>query len=325
MMSTNKSYEIKETGIFSPEMQKQDYLKEGYVGYLIANVKDANETKIGDTITSKLSPASHSLEGFKEVQPMVFSGIYPIDTVDYEALKYSMGKLQLNDPAFVFQAETSAALGFGFRCGFLGLLHMEIIQERLRREYNMDIIATYPSVVYHVYLQNNSMIEMDNPVHMPDPSLIDRIEEPIIEAQIMLPSEYIGALMNLVLEKRGSVKTTESTDSKNVMITADLPMHEVVIDFNDRLKSLSKGYGSMNYTPNGYQANKLVKLQMLVNNEPVDAFSTIVHQSNAESRGRRLAEKLKDVIPRQMFAIAIQAAIGGKIVARETVQALRKM
>ena len=324
MMSSNKDYEIKEVGIFSPKMKPQETLTSGCVGYLIANVKNASETKIGDTITSKLNRAEQALEGFCEVQPLVFSGIYPIDTVDYENLKYSMGKLQLNDPAFIFQAETSAALGFGFRCGFLGLLHMEIIQERLRREYNMNIIATYPSVVYHVYLKDGTRQEIDNPVHMPDPTLIERMEEPVIEANVMIPSQYIGALMNLIMEKRGTVKTTESTDEKNVMIVADIPMHEVVIDFNDKLKSLSRGYGSMNYKPNGYQTSKLVKLQMLVNNESVDAFSIIVHRDNAQARGRKLAEKLKEVIPQQMFAIAIQATIGGKIIARETVRALRK-
>ena len=324
MMASNREYETKEVGIFSPEMKKQESLTEGCVGYLIANVKNSSETKIGDTITGKLNPALKSLQGFKEVQPMVFSGIYPIDTVDYESLKYSMGKLQLNDPAFVFQAETSVALGFGFRCGFLGLLHMEITQERLRREYNMNIIATYPSVIYHMHLKNGKIQEIDNPVHMPDPTEIERIEEPIIEASIMIPNEYIGSLMNLIMEKRGVVKTTESTDDKNVMITADLPMHEVVIDFNDRLKSLSRGYGSMNYKPNGYQANKLVKLQIMVNGDPVDAFSTIVHKESAEARGRSLAKKLKAVIPQQMFVIAIQAAIGGKIIARETIRALRK-
>ena len=255
---------------------------------------------------------------------MVFSGIYPIDTADYESLKYSMGKLQLNDPAFVYQAESSAALGFGFRCGFLGLLHMEIIQERLRREYNMDIIATYPSVVYHVYLKSGEMKAVDNPVFLPDPSEIDRIEEPVIKAGIMIPSDYIGATMALIMDKRGICLGTDSIDDKHVMLTAELPMLEIVIDFNDKLKSITKGYGSMNYHPSGYKAAPLVKLEMLVNGEPVDAFATIVHREHAAPRGKKLAEKLKEVIPQQMFVIAIQAAIGGNVVARETIRALRK-
>ena len=324
MMSTNKDYEVKEVGVFEPNMTKTDRLGPGSVGYLIANIKDTSESKIGDTITSKQFQAETPLEGFEEVLPMVFSGIYPIDTADYENLKYSMGKLQLNDPAFVYQAESSAALGFGFRCGFLGLLHMEIIQERLRREYNMDIIATYPSVIYHVYLKNNEMLQIDNPVFLPDPSTIDRIEEPIIHAGIMIPSDYIGPVMALIMEKRGICLSTDSVDERHVMLLAELPMHEIVIDFNDKLKSITRGYGSMNYQPAGYKAAPLVKLEMMVNGEPIDAFASIVHRDHAQSRGRNLAEKLKEVIPQQMFAIAVQAAIGGQIVARETIRALRK-
>ena len=324
MMSTKKDYEVKEVGIFQPGMKKADILEPGSVGYLIANVKDPSESKIGDTITGKTLTATKALDGFEEVLPMVYSGIYPIDTADYEALKYSISKLQLNDPAFMAQAESSAALGFGFRCGFLGLLHMEIIQERLRREYNMDIISTYPSVIYHVYKNDGEMIQVDNPVFLPDPSEIDRIEEPIIEANIMIPSEYIGGLMSLILEKRGYCVSTNSVDAKNVIITAEIPLHEIVVDFNDRLKSITKGYGSMNYKPKEYRPDKLVKLEMLVNNEPVDAFATIVHRDHAQARGRKLAEKLREVIPQQMFAIAVQAAVGGTVVARETIRALRK-
>ncbi|MCM8536552.1 MAG: translation elongation factor 4 [Lentisphaeraceae bacterium] len=326
MMATNKDYDVKEVGVFAPKMTPTDELAPGSVGYLIANIKDTAESKIGDTITSKQDPAKEPLEGFEEVLPMVYSGIYPIDTADYETLKYSMGKLQLNDPSFLYQAESSAALGFGFRCGFLGLLHMEIIQERLRREYNMDIIATYPSVIYHVYLKGNDkdMIPVDNPVHLPDPSTIDRIEEPVIEAGIMIPGDYIGAVMALIMDKRGICLGTAAVDERHVMLTAELPLHEIVIDFNDKLKSITRGYGSMNYKPNGYKAAPLVKLEMLVNQEPVDAFACIVHRDHAQSRGRRLAEKLKEVIPQQMFAIAIQGAIGGSIVARETISALRK-
>lgn len=255
---------------------------------------------------------------------MVFSGIYPIDTADYEQLKFSMAKLQLNDAAFVYQPETSAALGFGFRCGFLGLLHMEIIQERLRREYNMDIIATYPSVIYHVYLNNGTMINVDNPVHLPDPSEINRIEEPLINAKIMAPTTYMGDIMNLIMQKRGVCTNTESVDGRHILLTARIPMHEILIDFHDKLKSITRGYGSMDYEPAGYQADKLVKLDMLVNGEPVDAFSTIVHADHAYNRGRMLAEKLAGVIPQHQFQVAVQAAIGGKVIARETVRALRK-
>jgi GTP-binding protein LepA len=324
MMSTNKDYEVKEVGVFSPKMTPTQVLEQGAVGYLIANIKDTSESKIGDTITTKQNAALEPLEGFEEVLPMVFSGIYPIDTADYETLKYSMGKLQLNDPAFLYQAESSAALGFGFRCGFLGLLHMEIIQERLRREYNMDIIATYPSVEYHVHLTNGDMIPVDNPVFLPDPASIDYIEEPIIEAGIMIPGDYIGTVMSLIMDKRGICLGTTAIDEKHVMLTAELPLHEIVIDFNDKLKSMTKGYGSMNYHPNGYKKAPLVKLEMLVNSDPVDAFACIVHRDHAQSRGRKLAEKLKEVIPQQMFTIAIQGAIGGNIVARETISALRK-
>ena len=255
---------------------------------------------------------------------MVFSGIYPIDTADYEQLKFSMAKLQLNDAAFFYQPETSAALGFGFRCGFLGLLHMEIIQERLRREYNMDIIATYPSVIYHVFMKDGQVLDIDNPVHLPDLADVEHIEEPIIQAKIMTPTEYIGDIMNLVMTKRGFCTQTTSVDADHVIITAEIPMHEILIDFHDKLKSITRGYGSMDYEPCGYRADKLLKLDIMVNGEIVDAFSSIVQVDMAYSRGRVLCEKLKEVIPQQMFQIAIQAAIGGKVIARETVKALRK-
>ena len=316
--------EVKEVGLFSPEMKPADELAAGEVGYLVPNIKSASDTKIGDTITTVKDPCSEPLPGFREVRPMVFSGIYPIDTADYDQLKLSMAKLQLNDAAFFYQAETSAALGFGFRCGFLGLLHMEIIQERLRREYGMDIIATYPSVVYHVYMKDGSMIPVDNPVHLPDPAAIDHLEEPIIRCHIMLPTNYIGDVMNLVLSKRGVCTQTDSVDAGHVIITAELPMHEILIDFHDKLKSMTRGYGSMDYEPAGYRTGKLVKMDILVNGEPVDAFSSIVHVDMAYARGRHLAERLKEVIPPQMFAIAIQAAIGGKVIARESIRQLRK-
>ena len=324
LMSNRLESEIKEVGVFKPEMKACESLTSGSVGYLIPNIKSPSDARIGDTITETKNPCPEPLPGFQEIKPMVFSGIYPIDTADYEQLKFSMAKLQLNDAAFMYQAETSAALGFGFRCGFLGLLHMEIIQERLRREYNMDIIATYPSVIYHVYMKNGELKLVDNPVHLPDPSEIDRIEEPMISARIMSPSCYIGDIMNLVMSKRGLCTNTESLDAEHVIITARLPMHEILIDFHDRLKSITRGYGSMDYEPAGYQAEKLVKLDILVNGDPVDAFASIVHTDHAYSRGRILAERLAGVIPQQMFQIAIQAAVGGKVIARETVRQLRK-
>jgi GTP-binding protein LepA len=255
---------------------------------------------------------------------MVFSGLYPIDSADYEHLKAALAKLQLNDSAFQYQSESSAALGFGFRCGFLGLLHMEIVQERLRRQWAMDIIATYPSVIYKVLKTNAEVLEVDNPVYLPDPSEVDHIEEPYVKAFIICPNENIGDMLSLVMEKRGAVSKTDSIDTRRVMLTAALPLNEILVDFHDKIKSVTRGYGSMDYEPHGYREGDLVKLDILVNGEPVDAFSSIVHRSKAETRGRALALKLKEVIPQQMFQVAIQAAIGGKIIARETVRALAK-
>jgi len=255
---------------------------------------------------------------------MVFSGIYPINTADFEHLKTAMGKLQINDSAFVYQAENSVALGFGFRCGFLGLLHMEIVQERLRREFDMDIIATYPSVVYEVAQTNGEKVEVDNPAHLPDPSVIAEIREPVVECFVMCPNENIGDMMQLIMEKRGEVQNTESLDIRRVMLRAIMPLNEILVDFNDKIKSLTHGYGSMDYEYAGYRPADLVKLDMLVNSEPVDAFSSIVHRDKAEGRGRMLAAKLKEVIPQQLFQVSIQAAIGGRIIARENVSALRK-
>jgi GTP-binding protein LepA len=324
LISTNQNYEIKEVGVFTPKMMPQPRLNAGDVGYFIANIKSTADIKIGDTLTDSRRPASNPLPGFQEVHPMVFSGIYPINTADFEHLKAAMAKLQLNDSAFVFQPESSVALGFGFRCGFLGLLHMEIIQERLRREYNMDIIATYPSVVYEVVKTNGEHIEVDNPANLPDMSVVEEIREPVVECFLMVPNENIGDMMQLVLDKRGAVEHTESLDSRRVMITATLPLNEILVDFHDKIKTLTRGYGSMDYEPGGYRDADLVKLEMLVNGEPVDAFSSIVHRDKAEARGRSLAAKLKEVIPAQLYQVAIQAAIGGKIVARENVSALRK-
>src|ERR1700693_1796989 len=324
LMSTGKSYEIKEVGIFTPKPLAQESLEEGDVGYFIANIKSTTEIKIGDTLTDQRNPAPEQLPGFQEIHPMVFSGIYPINTADFEHLKTALGKLQINDSAFVYQAENSVALGFGFRCGFLGLLHMEIVQERLRREFDMDIIATYPSVVYEVQQTNGEKVAVDNPAHLPDPSVIDEIREPVVECFVMCPNENIGDMMQLIMEKRGEVQHTESLDTKRVMLTAVMPLNEILVDFNDRIKSLTHGYGSMDYEHSGYRPAELVKLDLLVNGEPVDAFSSIVHRDKADARGRLLAAKLKEVIPQQLFQVAIQAAIGGKIIARENVAALRK-
>ncbi len=324
LLSNNMSSELKEVGFFEPHMNAGEKLYPGTVGYIIANIKSTGDTKMGDTITLIKNPAKDALPGFQEIQPMMFSSIYPIDTNDYPALKLSMAKLQLNDAALEYSSESSVALGFGFRCGFLGLLHMEIIQERLRREFNMDIITTFPSVVYKVYLSNGTMIEVDNPSHLPDPSTIDYTEEPVIEANIMVPSDYIGPTMALIMDKRGICTHTESVDAKHVILTATIPLHEVIVDFNDRLKSITRGYGSMNYTPAGYQRAPLVKLEILVNGEPVDAFASIVHREHARPRGKMLCERLKNIIPQHLFKIPIQATIGGTVVARETISAMRK-
>jgi GTP-binding protein LepA len=324
MMSDGTRAEVKEVGIFSPGMKPAGVLESGSVGYIVTNIKDVAEIKIGDTITDVASPAADMLPGYQEVRPMVFSGIYPIDTSDYEKLKVSIAKLQLNDAALVFTAETSVALGFGFRCGFLGLLHMEIVTERIRREYDLDIISTYPSVVYQVLKSDGQELEVHNPVNLPDPSEIERIKEPTIKATLHIPSTAIGDILAIVTEKRGYVDHTETLDGHRVMMTAHLPLNEILVDFNDRLKSITKGYGSMDYEISEYQESKLVRLDILVNGEPVDAFSSIVHVDKAESRGRQLCEKLREILPRQLFKIAIQAAVGGKVVARETLGALRK-
>jgi GTP-binding protein LepA len=323
LLHSGKNVEVKEVGSFNPKPYTRDKLEVGETGYFTANIKTAQEVKMGDTITDARHP-SPVLPGFKEIHPMVFSGIYPINTADYEHLKSSMAKLQLNDSAFAYSSETSVALGFGFRCGFLGLLHMEIVQERLRREYNMDIIATYPSVVYKVTMTDGTQKEVDNPAFLPEVTFISAIEEPMVKAFVICPNENIGDMMALISEKRGNVDHTETLDAKRVMLTALIPLNEILIDFHDRIKSLTRGYGSMDYEQAGYLESDMVKLDMLVNTEPMDAFSCIVHRTKAEGRGRVLAEKLKEVIPRQQFAVKIQAAIGGKIIASETVSAFRK-
>ena len=273
LFSNGIESELKEVGFFNPKMHPDATLEPGSVGYFIPNLKTPSDTRVGDTMTDTMQPCAEPLPGFREVRPMVFSGIYPIDTDDYDQLKLSMAKLQLNDAAFFYQPESSAALGFGFRCGFLGLLHMEVIQERLRREYNMDILATYPSVIYKVYMKSGEELDIDNPIHLPDPSGIERIEEPIINCHLMIPSNYIGDVMNLIMSKRGLCTDTASVDADHVIITAEMPMHEILIDFHDKLKSITRGYGSMDYEPAGYRAGKLVKLDVLVNGDPDERSS----------------------------------------------------
>lgn len=324
MMSTGKNYEVKEVGVFTPKMKKRERLGPGDVGYLIANMKSSSEVKIGDTVTEVQRPALEPLPGFKEIQPMVFSGIYPVTTDDFEQLKLAMGKLQINDAAFQFSAESSAALGFGFRCGFLGLLHMEIIQERLRREFDMDVISTYPSVIYEVRKTNGEEVAVDNPTFLPDPAEIDEIREPTVKAFIITPNEFIGDLIQLIMEKRGSIEHTETLDTSRVILTSVLPLNEILVDFNDRMKSMTRGYGSMDYEHADYQSAKLVKMDIRINEELVDAFSSIVHADKAQNYGRKLCEKLKEVIPQQLFKVPIQAAVGGNIIARETIRAMRK-
>ncbi len=323
LLHSGKTVEVKEVGSFNPKPYTRDRLQTGETGYCTANIKSPKDVKMGDTLTDARNP-SPPLAGFHEIHPMVFSGIYPINTADYEHLKANLAKLQLNDSAFVYQPESSVALGFGFRCGFLGLLHLEIVQERLRREYDMDIIATYPSVVYRVTLTDGTAKDIDNPAFLPEPNYIEKIAEPMIQAFVICPNEYIGDMMALISEKRGLVDHTETLDTRRVMLTSLLPLNEILIDFHDRIKSLTRGFGSMDYELAGYRESPMTKLDLLVNGEPVDAFSCIVHRDKAEGRGRALAAKLKEVIPRQQYQVAIQAAIGGKIIARETVSALRK-
>ena len=323
LLHSGKTVEVKEVGSFNPKPYIRKELNTGETGYFTANIKSPLDVKMGDTLTDPRNP-SDEIPGFKEVHPMVFSGIYPINSSDFEHLKVNLAKLQLSDPAFVYQVESSAALGFGFRCGFLGLLHMEIVQERLRREYEMAIIATYPSVIYHVMMTNGELIDVDNPVLLPEPNYIQWIEEPMVKAFILCPNEYIGDMMALVQEKRGTLTNTETLDTRRVMLSCRLPLNEILIDFHDRIKSTTRGYGSMDYQHDGYQRAPMVKLDVMINGEPVDAFSCIVHLEKADFRGRALAAKLKEVIPSQQFAIPIQAAVGGKVVARETVRAYRK-
>ncbi|OHE82463.1 MAG: elongation factor 4 [Verrucomicrobia bacterium RIFCSPLOWO2_12_FULL_64_8] len=324
MMSTGRKSEVKEVGVFRPAMEKCAELGPGDVGYIVINIKSTDEIKIGDTITHAARPAPEMLPGYKEVRPMVFCGLYPLDSSHYEKLKVALGKLRLNDSALVYQAETSVALGFGFRCGFLGLLHMEIVQERIRREYDVEIISTFPSVVYQVRKHGDEVIEVDNPVNLPDPASIVEILEPTIKASIHIPNDYLGDILNLIMEKRGTCDQTTTLDATRVMLSSTLPLNEILVDFNDRLKSITHGYGSMDYDLGEYRPSDLVKMEILVNGDPVDAFASIVHRGKAEGQGRTLCEKLAGIIPPQMFKVAVQAAIGGKIIARDNVRAMRK-
>jgi GTP-binding protein LepA len=323
MLGTGANYEVDKIGVFRPKMQDVDELGPGEVGFITAQIKEVADTRVGDTITDLRHPCAEALPGFKPAQPVVFCGLFPVDAADFEALRAAMGRLRLNDASFTYEMESSAALGFGFRCGFLGLLHLEIIQERLEREFNLDLIATAPSVVYRIVLRGGAVLELHNPADMPDPAKIERIEEPWIRATILTPDDYLGAVLKLCQERRG-VQADLSYAGKRAMVTYDLPLNEVVFDFYDRLKSISKGYASFDYSITGYRAGDLVKMTVLVNSEPVDALSMLVHRERAETRGRAMVEKLKELIPPHMFQIPVQAAIGGKIIARETVRALRK-
>jgi GTP-binding protein LepA len=324
LMSTGQKAEVKEVGIFTPKMEKCAVLTAGDVGYIVSSIKTPSEVKTGDTITIAARPATEMLPGYKEVRPMVFCGLYPLESDDYEKLKAGLGRLQLNDAAFVYSSESSLALGFGFRCGFLGLLHMEIIQERVRREHDVEIISTYPSVIYHIVKQGGEEIDVDNPVNMPDPGTILEIREPTIRASIIIPNDSMGDMLSIIMEKRGVCEHTDTLDMNRVMLRCVLPLNEILVDFNDRLKSVTHGYGSMDYELGDYMASDLVKMDIMINGDPVDAFACIVHRDKAESKGRQLCEKLAEIIPPQMFKVAIQAAIGGKIIARDNVKEMRK-
>ncbi|WP_300516360.1 translation elongation factor 4 [Aliiroseovarius sp.] len=328
MLSTNAVYPVDRVGVFTPEMKPVDRLGPGEIGFLTASIKQVRDTRVGDTITHERKGTEEALPGFKPAQPVVFCGLFPVDNAEFEDLRDSIEKLALNDASFSFEMETSAALGFGFRCGFLGLLHLEVIRDRIEREYNIELITTAPSVIYHVYMKGKDnepgeMIELHNPADMPDLSKVDHMEEPRIKATILVPDDYLGDVLKLCQDRRG-IQLDLTYAGSRAMVVYDLPLNEVVFDFYDRLKSVTKGYASFDYQMEGYREDNLVKMSILVNDEPVDALSTMVHRDRAEMRGRAMCEKLKDLIPRHMFKIPIQAAIGGKVIARETLSALRK-
>ena len=323
-VATGKEYEADEIGILHLDMEARQTLSAGNVGYIISGIKASKEVKVGDTITHVKNPCSEAIAGFEDVKPMLFAGVYPIDTEDFEDLRSSIEKLQLNDASLTFEPESSVALGFGFRCGFLGLLHMEIVQERLDREYDMSVITTVPNVSYKVYTKKGEVFEMHNPAGMPDVMLIEKIEEPYIRSSIITKTDYIGGIMTLCLGKRGELVKQNYISADRIELIFDLPLGEIVFDFYDKLKSISKGYASFDYQPHGYRESRLVKLDILLNGEPVDALSSLTHFDNAQTLGRKMCEKLKELIPRQQFDVAVQAAIGAKIIARETIKAVRK-
>jgi GTP-binding protein LepA len=322
--NTGQEYNADEIGVLRLKQESRDVVKTGDVGYIISGIKEAKEVKVGDTLTTVLNPCAESIHGFEEVKPMVFAGIYPVDTEDFEELRYSMEKLQLNDASLTWEPESSLALGFGFRCGFLGMLHMEIVQERLEREFNMTVITTVPNVSYVAYQTNGDVVTVNNPSDLPDPGRIDYIEEPYIKANIITKSDFIGPVMSLCIEKRGIIVTQNYLTADRVELVFEMPLGEVVFDFFDRLKSISKGYASFDYHPIGMRESDLVKLDILLKSEPVDALSCLIHRSNSYSFGKKICEKLKELIPKQQFEIPIQAAIGAKIISRETISAIRK-
>ncbi|MCX7780703.1 MAG: translation elongation factor 4 [Negativicutes bacterium] len=324
MMATERTFEVTEVGIFRPRLTNIAELGPGQVGFIAASIKNVKDCRVGDTITDAEKPAAKPLPGYRKVTPMVYCGLYPVESSEYESLRDALEKLKLNDASLVFEPETSVALGFGFRCGFLGLLHMDVIQERLEREYGITLITTAPSVIYRVYKTDGEMLEIDNPAKMPPPQEIDHIEEPFVKATVIVPNEFVGAVMELSQEKRGEFKDMKYLETTRVMLTYHLPLSEIIYDYFDRLKTVSRGYASLDYELVGYQESRLVKMDILLNGEPVDALSVIVHRERAEYRGRQLASKLREIIPRHMFEIPIQAAIGNKIIARETVRAYRK-
>jgi len=323
MMASGTTHLVDRVGVFTPKGLMVDQLGPGEIGFLTASIKEVADTSVGDTITDEKNPAQTALAGFQPAQPVVFCGLFPIDNAEFETLRDSLAKLRLNDASFEFEMETSAALGFGFRCGFLGLLHLEIVRERLEREFNLELITTAPSVIYQIHLIDGTMIELHNPADMPDPIKVSSIEEPWIKATILVPDDYLGSVLKLCEDRRGS-QIDLTYAGNRAMVVYRLPLNEVVFDFYDRLKSISRGYASFDYQMDGYEAGDLVKMSILVNEEPVDALSIVVHRGRAEARGRQMCEKLKDLIPRHLFKIPIQAAIGGRVIARETIAAMRK-
>ncbi|MCY9174859.1 translation elongation factor 4, partial [Bacillus inaquosorum] len=324
MMATGKEFEVTEVGVFTPKATPTNELTVGDVGFLTASIKNVGDTRVGDTITSAANPADEALPGYRKLNPMVYCGLYPIDTAKYNDLREALEKLELNDSALQYEAETSQALGFGFRCGFLGMLHMEIIQERIEREFNIDLITTAPSVIYDVYMTDGEKVVVDNPSNMPDPQKIERIEEPYVKATMMVPNDYVGAVMELCQGKRGNFIDMQYLDANRVSIIYDMPLAEIVYEFFDQLKSSTKGYASFDYELIGYKPSKLVKMDIMLNGEKIDALSFIVHRDYAYERGKVIVEKLKELIPRQQFEVPVQAAIGQKIVARSTIKAMRK-